>query len=117
MKSRITAALFPVAIAGLYLAMNQPASKKITVYESSPIAPVLFPIGSWDAVPNAVGYYIYIGEKPNNPVGKIKLDLQVNLHGVTQVPVLHNTPVTYASVSAYGLDGKETARSNEDHYP
>ncbi len=117
-RERILAASFPLIVVSLFLAMNKPAPNSITVYPRA--TPMQFAIASWDA-PNpaegVAGYYIYLSDQPNALIGKVKLDLQVNLHGITQVPVLLNHPVTYASVSAYGADGRETARSNEDHYP
>lgn len=112
MKSRITAALFPMAIASLYLAMNQTVPVTPT-----PPPSIQFAIASWDPVEGAAGYIIYLGEEPNNPHGAVKMDLQYHLNGITEVRVLHNTPVTYASLSAYDSLGNESGRTPEIHYP
>jgi hypothetical protein len=111
MKARIAAISIPAVIAGIYLAVKSPTGQP-----TASIPAIEFAFASWDPVEGAVGYNIYLGEEPNNPHGVVKMDLQYHLNGITEVRVLHNTPVTYASLSAYDSLGNESGRTPEIHY-
>lgn len=74
----------------------------------------MFVIAEWDppAPSEGVkGYYLYLGERPAEYVGRLKLDYEVNLHGVPRIAVLNNHAVQSAAVAAYNDRGEESGKA------
>ncbi len=119
MKSKLLITALALLAAGCWSVRNVPRAK-VAEIPQVPTPVISFPIASWDAPDpsqEVAGYFIYLGQEPNKPYPPIKLDLKYALHGKTEVPVLHHTPHTYASLSAYNAKGEESARTAEIQYP
>ncbi len=112
MKSRITAALVPFAIAGLYLAMN-----RTVPVTTIPPAPPMFFWCECDPPDHPIdGYMVYLGAESNSPYTPIKQDLQLHLHGESKFHILIHQPFTYVSIAEY-RGAEESSRTPELRYP